>query len=74
MRCSGLGLEWGRRHIAVEDRRPTCTFRPPNTRTPLPVSLSRPIRPIHAIVPSPWRTLDSSTLHTTPFCCLADRR
>lgn len=37
----GAGLEWGR-HIAVEDRRPTCVFAIFPNSTPCPQSASLP--------------------------------
>lgn len=37
----GAGLEWGR-HIAVEDRRPTCVFAMFPNSTPCPQSASLP--------------------------------
>lgn len=54
MRCSGRGLEWGR-HIAVEDRRPTCIFRLPlNPQSPLPVSLGGPLTALSGL--ADWQT------------------
>lgn len=42
MTCSGPGLEWGR-HIAVEDRRPTCIFHHLSSARPGLPSLGGPL-------------------------------